>query len=226
MLKESITAKPVAASTSSRLATSRPGSSMGSAARTAEPKPAVNRLAKPAPATSRLNKPIVDAPKTDGSTSARATKPAFGIKRPSTAMTTNKSDTNSVGGVGASRLAAPSSVTKSTLKAPSTVSHIKSKLESNVTSRMGTAASTSTASRPTSSIGAPRRSIVPGATGPKSAEQDLVDDIYKEQDPIDTSLGKRKKAGALASVVPDKNAKSGKFFFQLRLKGDGPVMSE
>ena len=39
-------------------------------------------------------------------------------------------------------------------------------------------------------------------------------------------MGKRKKAGALASVVPDKTAKVGKFFFNLRLKGEGPVMSE
>jgi len=43
--------------------------------------------------------------------------------------------------------------------------------------------------------------------GPKSSEKDEVDDIYKEEDPIETSLNKRLKAGAIASTVPDKNSK-------------------
>jgi hypothetical protein len=31
--------------------------------------------------------------------------------------------------------------------------------------------------------------------GPKSAETDELDEIYNEEDPIDTSVGIRKKAG-------------------------------
>jgi hypothetical protein len=56
--------------------------------------------------------------------------------------------------------------------------------------------------------------------GPKSAEIDEVDEIYKEEDPIETSIGIRKKAGNITQVVADKNSKSGKFFFTLRTKGD------
>lgn len=60
----------------------------------------------------------------------------------------------------------------------------------------------------------------PQAAGPKSAETDDLDDIYKEVDPIEASLNKRKKAGAIAQVVPDKNSKQGKFFFTLKMKGE------
>ena len=56
--------------------------------------------------------------------------------------------------------------------------------------------------------------------GPKSAEVDEIDDIYKEEDPIEVSIGSRKKAGSLQSTVADKNSKSGKFFLTLRTKGD------
>lgn len=34
-------------------------------------------------------------------------------------------------------------------------------------------------------------------TGPASAETDELDDIYKEEDPIETSVALRKKAGSL-----------------------------
>lgn len=63
-------------------------------------------------------------------------------------------------------------------------------------------------------------------TGPKSAEVDEIDDIYKEKDPIEASLNIRKKAGAVAQVVPNKDAKSGKFFFNLKLKGDIPALAK
>jgi len=63
-------------------------------------------------------------------------------------------------------------------------------------------------------------------TGPKSAEVDEVDDIYKEQDPIDVSIAKRKAAGSQTTVVADKNAKGGKFFFNLRTKGELLTISE
>lgn len=40
-----------------------------------------------------------------------------------------------------------------------------------------------------------KNSSVPG---PKSSDKDELDDIYKEEDPIDVSLAKRLKAGAIA----------------------------
>lgn len=63
-------------------------------------------------------------------------------------------------------------------------------------------------------------------SGPKSVDVDEIDEIYKETDPIEASLNKRKKAGAIAQVVPDKNSKQGKFFFTLKLKGDAPQITE
>jgi hypothetical protein len=56
--------------------------------------------------------------------------------------------------------------------------------------------------------------------GPPSAETDELDDIYKEEDPIETSVASRKKAGSMTSTVSNKNAKSGTFFFTLRTKGE------
>jgi len=58
----------------------------------------------------------------------------------------------------------------------------------------------------------------------KSADVDELDDIYKEKDPIEASLGIRIKAGAVAQVVPNKNAKQGKFFFTLKLNGEIPAL--
>ena len=63
-------------------------------------------------------------------------------------------------------------------------------------------------------------------SGPKSVENDEVDSIYSEADPIDSSISIRKKAGNVQSVVPDKNAKVGKFFFALTYKGDPIPISE
>lgn len=60
---------------------------------------------------------------------------------------------------------------------------------------------------------------IPQPVGPVSAAKDEVDEIYKEEDPIETSIGIRKKGGSLQTVVPDKNAKVGKFFFTLKTKG-------
>jgi hypothetical protein len=65
---------------------------------------------------------------------------------------------------------------------------------------------------------AKRVSAVPA--GPASAETDELDDIYKEEDPIETSVALRKKAGSMQSTVADKNAKSGRYFFTLRTKGE------
>ena len=52
--------------------------------------------------------------------------------------------------------------------------------------------------------------------GPKSAEKDEVDEIYKQQDPVGVSIESRKKAGKVTDVVANKNSKQGKFFFMLQ----------
>jgi hypothetical protein len=67
-------------------------------------------------------------------------------------------------------------------------------------------------------VTAKKISVTPA--GPASAETDELDDIYKEEDPIETSVAQRKKAGSLQSTTVDKNAKAGKFFFTLRTKGE------
>ena len=62
--------------------------------------------------------------------------------------------------------------------------------------------------------------------GPKSTEKDEIDEIYKQKDPIEASLGIRTKGGSLQTVVPDKNSKSGKFFFTLKSKGANVKISD
>lgn len=100
------------------------------------------------------------------------------------------------------------------MKAPTDV---KGKLNSKVQSDMQAAES---------KLKTPAKKVFSGPPGPKSAEVDEVDEIYKNSDPIDVSLGKRKKGGAITTVVPDKNSKQGKFFFTLRSKGDPLEITE
>jgi hypothetical protein len=72
----------------------------------------------------------------------------------------------------------------------------------------------------------PARRIMTAPVGPVSASTDELDSIYNEEDPIDVSLASRKKGGSLTTVVPDKTAKSGKFFYTLTLKGSPITISE
>lgn len=71
---------------------------------------------------------------------------------------------------------------------------------------------------------APRASV----SGPvqKSADVDEVDAIYSNDDPIKVSLAARIKAGAVAAVVPNKDAKQGKYFFNLKLNGKIPPLQK
>ena len=62
--------------------------------------------------------------------------------------------------------------------------------------------------------------------GPKSIEKDEVDEIYKQKDPIEASLGLRTKGGSIQTVVSDKNSKAGKFFFTLKSKGASVKISD
>lgn len=63
-----------------------------------------------------------------------------------------------------------------------------------------------------------------------SAQQDIIDEIYFEKDPISTSLIQRKQKGKTITTVvrePTHN-KQGRFFFTLRLRGPGepPIVKE
>ena len=62
--------------------------------------------------------------------------------------------------------------------------------------------------------------------GPVSAEKDEIDEIYKQKDPISVALDLRKKGGSLTTVVPNKNAKMGKFFFTMKTTGTPAVVTD
>lgn len=70
-----------------------------------------------------------------------------------------------------------------------------------------------------------KRNVV-GNSGPVSIQTDQVDEIYKAEDPIESSISIRKKGGALQTVVADKNAFVGKFFFTLKTKGTEVKISD
>lgn len=61
---------------------------------------------------------------------------------------------------------------------------------------------------------------------PISADADELDPIYQNDDPIKVSLAMRIKAGAVAAVVPNKDSKQGKFFFNLKLNGKIPPLQK
>tara|TARA_B110000503_G_C7083817_1_gene386345 strand:+ start:504 stop:827 length:324 start_codon:yes stop_codon:yes gene_type:complete len=79
------------------------------------------------------------------------------------------------------------------LKAPTSTStiEVKNKLDKKITSDMKDAKAPQT----------PAKRALPnaGPPGAKSAETDEVDEIYKNEDPIEVSIGSRKKAGSLTS---------------------------
>jgi len=81
-----------------------------------------------------------------------------------------------------------------------------------------------------SSVGKPAPNKSPSKiaalNGPRSAKTDVVDAIYKNEDPINTSIGIRQKAGDINSLVANPSCTMGKFFFTLRSKGAGPVHSQ
>ena len=132
-----------------------------------------------------------------------------GLKKPSTAATGAAAPKTP----GPSLLKAPNNTRPQTsmgtisrptpggLKAPSSVKKEEAK----------TGAS-STASTPLKR--APTQSLRNIPAGPKSAETDQVDDIYKNDDPIAISVEARKKAGALTSTVAKKN--KSEFFFTIK----------
>lgn len=61
----------------------------------------------------------------------------------------------------------------------------------------------------------------------KSSDKDIIDEIYKQPDPIDASIRKRyQAAGRVTDVIPDRNSKQGKFFFTLRFSGQKLVITD
>ena len=93
-----------------------------------------------------------------------------------------KNQSAKIGG-GMSGLKAPSSLRKETSEKQST---------------------SATPAKPTPSKALPKSSQMP--LGPKSAEKDEVDEIYKNEDPIGTSVDMRKKVGSLTSTIANKKA--------------------
>ena len=59
-------------------------------------------------------------------------------------------------------------------------------------------------------------------TAPRSSSKDEVDEIYKEKDPIASSLVKRKSKGGLVTSVVQDNKLKNIFYFSMRLKGTMP----
>lgn len=154
------------------------------------------------------------ARRTANSTASTTNLP--GLKRPATGLTqAKKPDTNN-DSTNATRTPAPTKSRIGGLKPPSSIQK-PSKLEEKKEEDKKEPVKPSPA-KPL------RNSAMP--SGPKSAATDEVDDIYKENDPIGVSTEKRRGAGALTAVVPDKNSKSGKFFFALKVKGPSIVISD
>ena len=136
-----------------------------------------------------------------------------GLKRPTTAATPMTSRTKADTKTPATPT--PVKTRPGGLRPPSDVKKIdlQSKLKDSVKDKLvqGVQSKMQTASK---------RSSVAMPPGPVSAATDELDDIYKEEDPIEVQIGNRKKAGAITNQVPDKNSKSGKYFFTLKIKGE------
>ena len=69
-------------------------------------------------------------------------------------------------------------------------------------------------SKPTAASGKKPLPASAVPAGPKSAETDVKDAIYDEEDPIGITVDARKKAGSLTSTVPSKNKSS--YFYSLK----------
>lgn len=67
-------------------------------------------------------------------------------------------------------------------------------------------------------------SVSPSA--PMIRSKDHVDDIYKEEDPIDASLQIRKKKGGLITSVIQEQKLHAAFFYALKLKGPQADISQ
>ena len=187
------------------------------------------------PVTSRLDRNEPTPTTTPRKPTQMSSTANSGLKRPTTAAATRPTP-GTTSRLGAARQSVQDPMNKSTmsstsansstitpartrpgLKKPSDVqkpdiaSKLKDKLQNGVKETMTKAT--------------PKRTSVAPA-GPKSAETDELDSIYNEEDPIDSSIGIRKKAGNITQTVADKNSKHGKFFFTLRTAGEPVKISE
>jgi hypothetical protein len=69
----------------------------------------------------------------------------------------------------------------------------------------------------------PRTLAGPSAAGPKSAAKDEIDPFMKKDDPIGITCELREsKGGSKAGTVPNPKSLTGKFFFNIKLKGEMP----
>lgn len=101
-----------------------------------------------------------------------------------------------------SRDVSPKGGFKSKLNGPSTLAP-PTRLKATGSANRLNGATTNGAPRPGSSR--PVRTGLPA--GPKSTEKDEVDDIYKEKDPIDVTMAKRKKQPKIVDAIRGENSK-------------------
>lgn len=73
------------------------------------------------------------------------------------------------------------------------------------------------AKRPVSA--SPGKVFKPKFTQATSAKEDIVDPIYKNDDPINASMKERKSEGAITSVILKAGVPA--FFYEMKLKGPG-----
>ena len=147
-------------------------------------------------------------------------KSAFGIKRPGTALAakTSEKPMANVGTPQPKKGLKPPQEVKTGLQRPTTAATAINTAIKGATMKM---IDKSAVLRNT-----PAKIASSTDNSLKSAETDELDDIYSFKDPVEVSLQNRKKAGAIHTVVPDKNSKQGKFFYTLSYKGDAIPISE
>lgn len=173
--------RPESSSTASSIASKRPSVV-----------PKISTAKIPEPKSGALKSARGGAKDTNNAVNGSTPKPVIapGIKRPTTSMGLKKPTETKA-------LATPAPVKGKAmgLKAPTSTPQvdIKNKLDKKITTDIKDAGAKAA---PT-----PVKRALPN-TGPpaaKSAETDEVDEIYKNEDPIDVSIASRKKAGSLTS---------------------------
>jgi hypothetical protein len=71
------------------------------------------------------------------------------------------------------------------------------------------------------------RTLGAASVGTKSSGKDEVDPLWKKDDPIGLTQQKREgEGGSKLGIVKNPNSYTGKFYFTIKLKGDGCVPRE
>lgn len=79
------------------------------------------------------------------------------------------------------------------------------------------------AARSPTGAGSPSKRFKPNFTV-QSAQEDVIDQIYTNKDPISVSMKSRLEAGSILSV--NKKNKTQAFFFEMKLNGKGKTKKE